>query len=429
LFSPLNNHNNHNIHPHNKDATSHSDESPYCHQLIMKFLPYFNLKNVQIKLCDLTSVKLLDKKGYLTVELELDCKKDRGTILLRETEGIQGWFQDIYSCWQKCGGQDMQTAKQFWSKQAVAGPDVDQWLMARQKIGEKYNYTPSTISLHKTVPESASQPPAQEERISSRKAQEKERISSSRRRRRPRSEYFLSATAMATISTTANLLGNCSDWEIQTDNERTSRRHSCHHEERRHDDISSRRVRTDNDTSSRRVRTNDDMPSRRVRTDDDMPSRRVRTDDDMPSMRVRTDDDMPSMRVRTDDDMPSRRVRKDDDMPSMRVRTDDDFTNRIIRNDDTPNRRNRLDGTADVTTERRKSIDATSRCIAELGKERRRVRTDVTPARRQRTDGARDLVPERRVRPNVTPTDSGISSLNTSTSGSRKSHMQATLEF
>ena len=128
--------------------------------------------------------------------MEMDCGKEGGIILLRKAEGIQDWFQQISACWKECNGRGMETTKQFWSKQTWSDSDLEQWLLARQRIGEcvlqitvtgpylalalylgqKYHYTTSTPSLHKTVPEPTNHNTTTVER------------KRSRRRRRPRSE-------------------------------------------------------------------------------------------------------------------------------------------------------------------------------------------------------------------------------------------------
>ena len=87
----------------------------------------------------------MDKKGYLTVEM--DSGKEGGIILLRKAEGIQEWFQEMLSCWQEYNSREMETTKQFWSKQKLSGPDLSHWLLARQRVGEKYLYTTSTPSI------------------------------------------------------------------------------------------------------------------------------------------------------------------------------------------------------------------------------------------------------------------------------------------
>ena len=84
----------------------------------------------------------MDKKGYLTVEM--DSGKEGGIILLRKAEGIQEWFQEMLSCWQEYNSREMETTKQFWSKQKLKSPDLSDWLLARQRVGEKYLYTTST---------------------------------------------------------------------------------------------------------------------------------------------------------------------------------------------------------------------------------------------------------------------------------------------
>lgn len=49
----------------------------------------------KIRLSDIESVELVDKRGYLTISMTLSKEGNSGKILLRKTEGIRTWFQMI----------------------------------------------------------------------------------------------------------------------------------------------------------------------------------------------------------------------------------------------------------------------------------------------------------------------------------------------
>ncbi len=77
-------------------------------------------------------VELLDKRGYLTVCLNLG--KD-GRILLRKPEGIREWHRTLKECAEAARERRglMKSTKEFWSKrQFTDSSSMEQWLTARQ---------------------------------------------------------------------------------------------------------------------------------------------------------------------------------------------------------------------------------------------------------------------------------------------------------
>lgn len=65
---------------------------------------------------EISSVELLDKRGYLTVCLHLT--KEGGRILLRKPEGIREWHNALKECVTQCKERRglMKSTKEFWSK-------------------------------------------------------------------------------------------------------------------------------------------------------------------------------------------------------------------------------------------------------------------------------------------------------------------------
>ncbi|XP_040581739.1 uncharacterized protein [Lepeophtheirus salmonis] len=101
----------------------------------------------KLKLSEVELVELVDKKGYLTVCLSLP--KD-GKVLLRKNEGIRDWFSLLKNCVNDCRSRScMKSTEEFWSKKNFqdspnsSPSNFDRWLLARQRIGQQYNYVVS----------------------------------------------------------------------------------------------------------------------------------------------------------------------------------------------------------------------------------------------------------------------------------------------
>merc|ERR1712241_702060 len=103
-----------------------------------------------IRLTEIVEVQLLDKRGYLTICLTLASKD--GKLFLRKPEGIRDWYQTLKTSTQACKERrSMQSTEEFWSRKQFdsrdnsggGGNNIEQWLIARQRIGMKYNYANS----------------------------------------------------------------------------------------------------------------------------------------------------------------------------------------------------------------------------------------------------------------------------------------------
>merc|ERR1711962_873419 len=104
-----------------------------------------------IRLSDIVEVQLLDKRGYLTICLTLASKD--GKLFLRKPEGIREWYQALKASAQASRDRrSMLSTEEFWSrKQFEPSPgnpsnpgcssnNIEQWLIARQRIDMKYSY-------------------------------------------------------------------------------------------------------------------------------------------------------------------------------------------------------------------------------------------------------------------------------------------------
>jgi len=90
----------------------------------------------KVRLSSVGCVKLVDRRGYLTVVLP---REGQDSLLLRRPEGVREWHTAIQVGCKEAKGRLMQSAEQFW-----AGRETDQmeeWLLARARVGEKYHYT------------------------------------------------------------------------------------------------------------------------------------------------------------------------------------------------------------------------------------------------------------------------------------------------
>ena len=96
----------------------------------------YNQNIFQIRLSEIISSILEDRRGYLTVAVT---SKKEGKLLLRKTEGIKEW--------QKVLDEKVHTSKdrldrkmpmtdQFWTRKQKSDPhDIHTWLLARDRTG------------------------------------------------------------------------------------------------------------------------------------------------------------------------------------------------------------------------------------------------------------------------------------------------------
>jgi len=105
----------------------------------------------KIKLNDVESLELIDKRGYLTISLLV---AREGKMLLRKPEGIREWYNTIKDCTRECQERTMKSTEDFWNKrQFTDSSNIEQWLLARHKIGLQYAYSDSTPAIPKSVSE------------------------------------------------------------------------------------------------------------------------------------------------------------------------------------------------------------------------------------------------------------------------------------
>ena len=92
---------------------------------------------------DIHSVSLVDRRGYLTVMVELE-KEDN--LMLRRSENVREWYNTLQRMVKESKTRVMESTDQFWAKKKIMDPEkMDDWLMARARIGTLYQYTSSPI--------------------------------------------------------------------------------------------------------------------------------------------------------------------------------------------------------------------------------------------------------------------------------------------
>jgi len=93
----------------------------------------------KIRLSDVDSVSLEDRRGYLTLVIT---SVREVKLLLRKTEGIKEWQQSVEQyCMREKQQRKMQSTNDFWNrKQFSDSHEFQDWLLARDKIGHKYGY-------------------------------------------------------------------------------------------------------------------------------------------------------------------------------------------------------------------------------------------------------------------------------------------------
>ena len=100
-----------------------------------------NISLLQIHLKDILSVSLVDKRGYLTVVVEIDKEEN---LVVRRSENVRDWYNTLQRMVKESKTRVMESTEQFWAKKKVMNPEnIEEWLVARTKIGALYQYTSS----------------------------------------------------------------------------------------------------------------------------------------------------------------------------------------------------------------------------------------------------------------------------------------------
>jgi len=102
----------------------------------------------QIGMKDVRSVSLVDRRGYLTVVLELE--GDIPGLVVRKPEGLRDWYNIVQKQVKDAKARVMLSTEQFWTKKN-SGQEVDtadtEWLVSRRSAaGYHYSDRPASVA-------------------------------------------------------------------------------------------------------------------------------------------------------------------------------------------------------------------------------------------------------------------------------------------
>ena len=103
----------------------------------------------QVRLSEIQSLAMVDRKGYLTVLVE---REGEDNMLVRRSENLREWFNLLQKLVRESKTRIMKTTEQFWAKKPVLDSEkMEEWLAARSRIGARYQYVQerqrSTLSM------------------------------------------------------------------------------------------------------------------------------------------------------------------------------------------------------------------------------------------------------------------------------------------
>ena len=100
----------------------------------------------QFPLKSVKSVSLVDRRGYLTVSLELE---GEAGLVVRKPEGLRDWYNTVQKMVKDSKARVMLSTEQFWNKgKAGSGGEVvegEEWLVGRR--GPAYHYSDRPVSV------------------------------------------------------------------------------------------------------------------------------------------------------------------------------------------------------------------------------------------------------------------------------------------
>ena len=94
------------------------------------------------------SVSLVDRRGYLTVSLELE---GEAGLVVRKPEGLRDWYNTVQKMVKDSKARVMLSTEQFWNK-GKSGPGAEMvegedWLVGRRGAGPGYHYSDRPVSV------------------------------------------------------------------------------------------------------------------------------------------------------------------------------------------------------------------------------------------------------------------------------------------
>ena len=112
---------------------------PFLFQVEQLFTSVNYIFMFQTRLSDIQSVSLVDRRGYLTVVVEI---KGEESLLIRRPEKLREWYNILHKMVKESKTRVMKSTEQFWAKKIVMDSEkMEEWLAARTRIGSLYQYT------------------------------------------------------------------------------------------------------------------------------------------------------------------------------------------------------------------------------------------------------------------------------------------------
>ena len=102
----------------------------------------FFIKYFQLSLKDVKSVSLVDRRGYLTVVLELE---GEAGLVVRKPEGLRDWYNTVQKMVKDSKARVMLSTEQFWKKSGsgVVEGEAEDWVGRR---GYHYSERPASVA-------------------------------------------------------------------------------------------------------------------------------------------------------------------------------------------------------------------------------------------------------------------------------------------
>jgi hypothetical protein len=90
----------------------------------------------QVPLKAIRSMTLVDRRGYLTVVVEIE-KEDN--LIVRMPENVRDWYNTMHMRVNESKTRVMQTTEQFWTKKTVTGSEnMEVWRVDTERIDARY---------------------------------------------------------------------------------------------------------------------------------------------------------------------------------------------------------------------------------------------------------------------------------------------------
>ena len=92
-----------------------------------------------MRLSDMRHVSLVDRRGYLTIIVEIE---NEDNLLMRRPENVKEWSNILQKMVKESKSRMIQNTEHVLTKKTGVDPEkLEEWLLARRRIGALYHYT------------------------------------------------------------------------------------------------------------------------------------------------------------------------------------------------------------------------------------------------------------------------------------------------